>query len=61
MNNRIWKVVFGYNVEAIKIEAKNLPEVVAKATEWAADTLSEYEPEDREITEVSLYLEDWLR
>ena len=61
MDNRIWKVVFGFNVEAIKIEAKSLPEAIAGATEWAAEALSGYTPEDKEITEVSLYLEGWLR
>ena len=61
MDTRMWKVVFGHNVDAVKVEAQNLPEAVAKATEWAADALSEYEPGDREITEVSLYLEDWVQ
>ena len=44
MDNRIWKVVFGFNVEAIKIEAKSLPEAIAGATEWAAEALSGYTP-----------------
>lgn len=65
---KMWKVTFGKNVDAIKVEGETIVEALGKARKWSDKHLPpEYEgedafsEEDREITEATLLFEDWLR
>ena len=65
----MWKVVFGRNVDTVKVEADTIVQAIGKARKWSdehlplldADGEAVFSDGDRAITSAELLFSDWLR